>query len=382
MYYPITENTYSNLMKLCENEDLGFYHVDQEYNGRTYRTFSYRLVSYDVFHEYTDAMNCRGLSFDITDAIPRLVAVTPHKFFNLHEGSYDKVINYINDIEFFMRKEDGSLITSFIDGKGNVGFKSKTSFSSDMAIAALNFYHSNSDFRNTVDKLVELYPDYSINFEYVSPDNLIVVPYERTELVILNMRGRDGDYIFPPVIEQQVGSRWVVDWFVRSDNEDFVKSVFNMTTDSDGRMIEGFVMKLSNGDMKKIKTDNYVRIHHIKSSINVDANLFNVIIDEDYDDIIKMIEHDENLKKRFDDMFDFASKFYNHFVATVEDYARDNKHLERKEYVMKAKDDPNITKMMFGVVMALYDNKPFDYKAYVKKYAKEILEREYAAGNS
>ena len=42
-----------------------FYYQDTDYMGRVYRVFNYRLASFSSFHK-TNAKNCRGTTFDIT----------------------------------------------------------------------------------------------------------------------------------------------------------------------------------------------------------------------------------------------------------------------------------------------------------------------------
>ncbi len=82
-------NLYNDLMTLCQTGDDAFYYVDHTVTEHTkYRVFSYRLASYSDFLK-PNALNCRGVMFQMLDSGPLLVSLPMEKFFNLGEMSSD-----------------------------------------------------------------------------------------------------------------------------------------------------------------------------------------------------------------------------------------------------------------------------------------------------
>jgi T4 RnlA family RNA ligase len=191
---------YKDLMALCNDTSNAFYFSDRVTDTHVFRVFSYRLASWSDFL-LPNAKNCRGTMFDITneDNIT-LVSLPPEKFFNAAEGNVDHSQHPIGEI---LTKMDGSLISTYslyanaqhTDSYGAIlranmifGIKSKTSINSEQSTAALEYLTLPE--HNDLFQILRVFDDlgYTVNMEWTSPKNRIVIPYQEDKLTILSAR--------------------------------------------------------------------------------------------------------------------------------------------------------------------------------------------------
>ena len=185
--------TYSELMHLVStDESKAFFFADQKKDERTYRIFNYRLASYTDFCK-PSALECRGITFDITDPDNvQLVCRPMPKFFNVDENPFSMNLDFSN-VKQIMLKMDGSLISSFMH-KNGVALKTKGSLHSTQAVEAYALMKNEPEFFDLISALSEL--KYTVNMEYCAPTNRIVVGYLKPSLTILNVRHNlTGEYI-------------------------------------------------------------------------------------------------------------------------------------------------------------------------------------------
>jgi RNA ligase len=352
-----SEETYQNLLKLVENNE-SFYFKDFTLKDSIYRIFSYRLASWSSFME-PSALNCRGIMFDVTDKENvYLVSLPPEKFFNYEEGSVNHSVGNFGDK---MHKMDGSLISTYIN-EGDLYLKSKASLFSEQAMAAMKYLSlpENSNFKEELKLLDE--SGYTINMEYTSPTNRIVVPYNIDSLTVLSIRSREtGENYFASKLENFLKttgtSNEIINRLVKYENiskfnfnhEEFVTQVRN-EKEGEGYVVEVVINEIESY-LVKIKNLNYMALHHTKDSVNSPRRLFEVVINEASDDLRLLFEGDEYILNEITKMENHVQPIYNHIVKTVEDFYNDNKLLERKEYAIKAKtEQPNF----LGLIMNLY----------------------------
>lgn len=353
---------YSDLMALCAKNEA-FYFVDREYDGLTYRIFSYRLASYTDFLE-PSALECRGHMFLISNGV-ELVSLPMEKFFNKDENPLTMGLDFVGPKQI-MAKMDGSLISTY-SHKGGLRLKSKTSLDSTMAIDAMDWLSmaKHYDFALTLQHLVR--SNYTVNMEWISPNNRIVIGYPESKLVILNIRNNiSGLYVdyktiisIYPILKEY----WVERVEVPNATE-FVQGIYDM------QGIEGYVIQLKSGQHVKVKTLAYVALHHTKDSVNSPRRLFECILNETADDLRTMFSDDEVALKLIAEMQEKVDKLYNHLVSRVEKFYETNKHLERKEYAILGQKE--LTNMEFGLAMSKYCDKPVSYKTFMINKWKEF----------
>jgi T4 RnlA family RNA ligase len=365
-------NLYNNLMALTEQSEGFFFKDFQHTDGATYRIFNYRLVGWEEFHTLDDALECRGIMYRETDSNGwELVCRPPTKFFNVHEGAVDH--DWSNPMSI-MTKEDGSLISSFIDANGKLGLKSKGSLSSSQALEA---YNTANDGAGTTGEMWYVTKNgYTINCEYVSPTNRIVLSYEKPALVILNFRHtQSGEYITLDELEQKlcyslphIREMMVVDHYINGmDVDEFVASVPDMTG------IEGYVILKNNGEHTKLKTAEYIVLHHSKDSVNNPKALYDVVLEDATDDLRTLFTDDQIVLGLISKMEKAVDPLYNHLVSRVEFFHSNYKDLDRKGYAVTGQKE--LEPYEFSQAMNLYLGKSTDYKGVMAKRWQSLAPR-------
>ncbi len=351
---------FNDLEFLIQNNEA-FYRQEFVKDERKYVIYNYRLASYTDFLA-PGAIEARGTTFELNGEgkAVRLVALPMHKFFNRFENPSTMDVD-ITAIESIEDKSDGSLISSYMH-HGQVFLKTKGSLFSDQAVAAMYWLDQpeQAEFKRLVTEYtMELY---TVNMEWVSPENRIVLGYLEPRLIVLNVRDTmNGTYntfhanAFKAYMAPDVDLKGL-------SLIDFVNQIPDMQED-----IEGYIVKMKGGLWMKIKTKKYLALHHCKDSVNNPRRLWEVIVNEGIDDIRAMFHEDALLIRQIDEMQTKVDHVYNHMINIVETFYGENKHLERKDYAIKAQ--ATVDKLYFSLVMNLYLEKPVNYKQFlISKY--------------
>ena len=171
------KSLFDNLMNLCSDDNNTFFFVDTTSSMQSkFRIFSYYIASYSEWLK-PDALECRGIMFELDDNNNpvRIAARPPKKFFNLFENPFTEDIKD-DQVCLAFKKEDGSLISSFID-KGELFLKSKGSLFSQQVLDSQKWLYDER--RKPLLDCLKWYAenDITINMEWVSPDNRVVLKY-------------------------------------------------------------------------------------------------------------------------------------------------------------------------------------------------------------
>lgn len=193
----VSMNTYQqklfNDLTNLVNTSEAFYSQDEEFLGKIFRKFNYRLATYTDF-QLPNALECRGHVFEVNaDGDPiRLACLPMQKFFNHEENPFTMNVDF-SQTKQIMTKADGSLIST-VDIDGEVFVKSKFSFKTSQAKEAQASIDAHPKFKDEL-KYLERH-GYTVNMEYTSPKNPIVLSYDDDYLHVLNVRNRmNGDYL-------------------------------------------------------------------------------------------------------------------------------------------------------------------------------------------
>lgn len=355
---------YDQLMALVESSEAFFY-VDQEKNGVTLRIFNYRLASYTEFMQ-PGALECRGIMYEITlDGQPLRVAARPmEKFFNYRENplTMDVDLSTVTDV---YDKADGSLISTFVINGSELFAKSKGSISSDQAVAATAMFRADRDLSKAIMWMEN--QGYTVNMEYVAPDNRIVLGYDKPDLIVLNARHRvTGEYVEYDYLVEVFGDR-VVHRYPFEDTDGMVE-FFDALPDLTG--IEGVVFRTADGLHVKMKTEAYLTAHRAKDSINSPRRLFEAVLEEATDDLRSLFFDDEQALSMIAEMEETVERIYNHLVDQVERFYERNKDLDRKSYAILGQQE--LDRRAFGLAMRKYTGQEADYKECLRKNYKEF----------
>ena len=357
------QNLYNNLMNLVDASDA-FYFVDQTVGSTVYRVFTYRLASFSDF-QLVDALECRGHTFNMSVEPPSLVCLPPNKFFNYGEHVGWGTEIDLRDVDYVMDKLDGSLISTVTNDE--ILLKSKTSFTSQQAGEATALVNSlqHVDFKEKIMQAVN--SGHTVNFEYTSPTNQIVIGYVEPRLTVLNVRSHvDGSYW----TYQQLVDFFGVDNVVKkiefdTSTEEFISDVSGMTG------VEGVIIKFKNGLMVKHKTEAYAHLHHLKDSVNNPRRLWEACVNELGDDLRASFVDDQISLKKIIAYEELAARTYNEITNVVETFYADNKLLDRKSYAILGQQVLGKTGA-FSLAMNLYLGKPCDVKGFMIKNYKQF----------
>jgi len=269
------------------------------------------LFDYDMTVEFKNLWNdtnmwCRGIVFD--NNTKEVVAVPFKKFWNVGQKPNLSISRLESKgIPRVMSKEDGSLGILFWDRYSQSWrFNTRGSFNSPQAKFATEFIQQFKDNLPQDKTKTHL-------FEIVYPENQIVVNYNGFRGLIYlgsrnNQTGEDcSDYEFFGKIFRTCK---ISDFFSFSAMQEVLK-----TTDKN---TEGFVLLYSDGTMAKMKGDEYIRVHRLRSTksiknyaevVKVNKNFFGVldlIPDEFWNDYRDAMEA---FKNAVENDFEFIKNF-------------------------------------------------------------------------
>lgn len=359
------ETLFSDLVRLTETSEA-FYKQEFKLDDSIYWIFNYRLASYSDF-QLPSAKWARGTMFEVDSNgnMIRLASLPMPKFFNLNENPETMNLD-LNEIDWIEIKSDGSLMSTYIHN-GELRLKSKGSLFSEQAIDAMKWLELPEN--KELYKLLKSSTVHgnTVNLEWVSPWQRIVLGYSKPNLIVLNTM----DTIGIDWNHKSYTDLWFYNWMnpeIHLGNlskKEFIEQVPDMQDD-----IEGFVFVMKSGQRVKIKTKKYISLHHAKDSLTNPRRLFECVLDEGTDDLRSMFATDQVALNLIQDMENLTQKLYNHLVNSVETYYNQNNHLDRKEYAIKGKQSLN--NMEFGLAMNLYTGRVNDYKEFMKSRYKEF----------
>lgn len=378
---------FKNLMALCDPKDQSkfFYRDSRTPLGTPFRVFSYNYASYSDWL-LQDALECRGIMFEITpEGEPvRIMARPMEKFFNLNETPFTMNLD-MSKVEYGMDKADGSLISTYVDN-GILCSKSKTSVISEQAIAA-NAILSDIDHEPLYKRALELAEaGFTLNFEYVAPDNRIVLPYDHKALILLNIRENEsGEYVsYRDIFADPVLRKYLVQQ-VMADFSDpnWVDKIRNLEG------IEGYVYVMEDGLKFKLKTDWYVALHRTKDSITKNEALFEAVVSGGSDDLRSLFEADTWALTKIETFEKIYLTYLRTSIDTLNDLYKELAGKDRKTFATTAQVRLKDSPYLFGVLMKAFE-KGIDmetivptlgtvfiknFKAFVpEEYKKEVVE--------
>ena len=284
--------TYEDCRLICDTHDnFIFYESKHKEDGFDISIFNYRLATFQNFENPVPdrpdikGYEMRGITFIFTSGgtlYKRYLLLD--KFFNLEQtpcSMYSVVKDY--KIKNIYNKEDGSIASFVRLPNGKVLGRSKTSFQSDQAIEIQKIYEKDGQIKQFVDFCMD--EDIVPIFEFVSPQNRIVVPYANTELILLRIRdNKTGEYLN------------INDFAHKLDGISVAASLGEHNLDSIKEVVlkmigkEGVIVQFENGKMIKIKSPWYCDRHKIfTTDLNRENTLIKFIVDETIDDVISQL---------------------------------------------------------------------------------------------
>jgi T4 RnlA family RNA ligase len=267
------------------------------------------------------------------------------KFFNLEQtpcSMYSVVKDY--KIKNIYNKEDGSIASFVRLPNGKVLGRSKTSFQSDQAIEIQKIYEKDGQIKQFVDFCMD--EDIVPIFEFVSPQNRIVVPYANTELILLRMRdNKTGEYLNISDYSDKLDGISVA----ASDEGKTLEDLISLKNVIEGK--EGWIIQFENGKMIKLKSQWYIDRHRLfTEDLNRENTLISLIVDETIDDVLAQLE-EPTKKAEIEKTIEIVNKEISRMAHLVDELMVNYKG-DRKEFAIKFNKHP-----MFPIAMGIISGK-------------------------
>jgi RNA ligase len=309
-----------------------------------------------------EALECRGIAFNDDG---KILSRPLHKFFNLGEKADADLKRPIYAV---YEKLDGSIISTSLTLDGGWCFRSRKSYDSDVVHLANEFVASQTqgDDGWGVASFCDLLTreGFTASFELTSPKAQIVIPHAETKLRLLHVRDNvTGEYVMIDDMHPVWG--WIRTFDIElcpviphtSGIMDIVDLLENDTTR------EGVVVQFTDGDMIKIKTPWYKRLHRSISFMR-ERDIARLAVTGELDDVkanlrelgidtaeVDAIETQVKL--------DLLAMSAGVVLATLDSATG----ISRKDFAIANKDHP-----YFGLMMAMFTGKEADYQGFYLKH--------------
>ncbi len=234
-------------------------------------------------------------------------------------------------------------------------------------------------YRDEIEEIVRR--NYTVNFEYTSPLNQVVLFYFESKLSVLSIRCHsNGDTLFgdrlisflhenhfSTILENIVSFKTVSKSIT---HQELIESIRQETEG------EGYVVEIISSNQKsylvKIKTEKYLRLHHTKFSCCSSQHFFQCVIYEQTDDLRSLFINGKEILEKIQAMEEKVRPIYNQLIQSVELFYEENKSLSRKDYAIKASNTPQL-KIYMPLMMNLYLGKENDYKKFSINHMKDLF---------
>jgi len=339
-------------------------HFVEKVNNQNLHIFHYMIATTDLFKTEIER-ECRGVVFN-DDGV--CICRPFHKFFNIgeKEETLPENINW-QSIKYISSKIDGSLVTPvIIDDK--IFWKTKKSFYSEIACKIQKAWDNKERWIYKYNDYIQLaISNFSTPlFEYISPDNRIVIDYGQEEqLISIGSRSMDtGKYFLNKDICNFYYSN-----FLKEKQGAYKYFIENI---KETPLIEGYVLYTEFGEnIYKIKTQWYLDRHHLLSSLSY-REIIKMIAEEKIDDIISelrlkgfinQIKIIENIIDQYSQLRNHEYYIYHELYNNILSKFYDEKiEVTRKEFALK------ISKTSYvGILFAMYDDRQDQVEKLIQK---------------
>lgn len=252
---------------------------------------------------------CRGIIFD---AEGNLISRPFHKFFNIGEREETQLHNIdLSQPHVIMEKMDGSMIRPirFFDENDVEVIRLGTKMGvTDTALAADEYLQTLSQgdrYARAYFMIQMVRQGMTPLFEFVSPDNRIVIEYAEADLVLLAIReNRSGRYLEIDEMRKLARDSGFTIVPTYGSVEGSLDEYIARQRGREGR--EGDIIRVG-PNFYKVKNDWYVRIHKVKDKIRSDRHILALLLENELDDLYPHLdERDYNRVKAYESDFHVA----------------------------------------------------------------------------
>lgn len=350
---------FNECLEIVEKND-NFKHKEEYVDGYKFHIFCYNLANYEDFENY-NSYELRGLTFLEHPNGKFIRFLHLHKFFNYNQGvksSFESLKD--KKIISVQSKEDGSMIIPIVvDNK--IYCKTQKTFFSDQAKMANEIIENNTELKEMILEFshMNLIPI----FELVSPFNQVVLQYNETELVLLQIRNLTSGLYFPL-------SMFKIPVNIPSKHE--IKNLPYYIKECETLQDkEGYIIQFEDDQFIKLKTQWYRDLHGLLvENIMRENRVIEWTLNNDLDDIICHLKEEDVRRKFAKEISSKISVFYYKSLEKILKIDHENHFLKRKDFAIKFKSDK-----LFPVLIQVYlDKKPVDeiLKDFILKKTKHL----------
>lgn len=312
--------------------------INQEVNDEQISIYHYSIIGPNTF-DTPESKECRGIVFNSKGEI---ICRPFHKFFNVGERASKEEIGGW-DICGISEKLDGSMITPVLIND-KIYWKTKKSFFSEVAMKVTDFIYGSEHYIPYNDFAKEVIrKGYTPIFEYMGPNNRIVISYLLDSLVLIGLRHMiTGEYI--PLDSNFTKNRLLDSDLVIPKNRliPLNEPIDQLITKCNQiSHFEGWIIHRSDGEMVKIKTEWYVSLHR-KVTFLREKDIAMSCLNEDVDDLIGYLVEigDPQLIQKVKEI---QLQVFNDLLSLEEEInniVNQDKNLDKKTFAIKYKNHP------------------------------------------
>jgi RNA ligase len=264
------------------------------------------------------ARECRGLKFDSEG---KLIGRPFHKFFNLNEKDETKFENQDWTEPFTLfNKWDGSMIHPALVN-GELVFMTRKGVT-DVAMQAMRECDYDAD-----EMVMLLKSGFTPIYEFISPNNKIVIHYDEPRLVPLNIRDRETGTYFTNFAETDspLGNH------LKGQSIEEILDSIKKAKDLEGTVIQFHYSKR----FIKFKADDYVALHRVIDETAHEKRVLALIMDDKLDDVLPLVaparaEHLKAYAKNVNWILLCRAKYISNYVFYRQDYTQKDFALDVK----------------------------------------------------
>lgn len=311
------------------------------YNVEFKETFSTEYEGWETRRE------CRGLIFDKNG---KLISRPFHKFFNVNQlPDVHETLLPLDVYHNILVKEDGSMIRPIpLEGRTPLGTKMGETEISKMAENWL--MPQVPEKWQWMNEVIDM--GYTPIFEYVGPQNRIVLDYEHEDLILLAVRHTEVGYYLPHssftftaspfnVVQAYGGIDLPIDEYIASARKH---------VDCEGNV----VFWPTTGLMVKFKNDWYVQLHKILDEIRAWRHVADKLYKGTIDDVLpKLSDEDRETVENFISELHHSEQVMIEHVDVIcrsifEEYGNDRKRIALEYIANLDKHDKWLSKFIFS----------------------------------
>lgn len=367
----ITE-LYDSLIDACNKSESLHYHDEITAMQKYVRIFNYDKHADPKIWKLKNSIEFKGITFEMDGEKPVSVLCRPMiKIFDMTSKIKPSDISYITE------KIDGTLVSSYIDN-GYPSLKTEESLYSDIALLACSLL--NTEPYRALREHITNNKGFTYNFEYIAPDNHIVLNYTQQKLNLLNVRNNEtGETIsVKQLFNDPVLRPYVINW-IDMTPEHFNDVLRQLNT---AELIEGIVGVTKSGEMFKVKCDWYNQVYQLKDCVLHPDHLIYYVSEDETDDLKNAFLNQQKELDRIEIFEDAYREILDETISVVSEFYSKNAGIDKNTYsanAMKtARKDGIYKDYIYKSLMIVYTgldyDKVIDYlkSYYVGNYSKLI----------